>query len=92
MSKKKSKYVLDADEVRKLTSEEVGVELKRLRGELYALRVQSVTGKVEDSSAFSKTKRSIARLMTERNVRHKAQLAKDQPAKAGKAPSKSASR
>ncbi len=64
-----SKKVETAEDVRKLTDEEVGIELSRLRNQLYALRSTSVTGKVEDNSAFRITRRSIARLLTEKNAR-----------------------
>lgn len=67
-----SKKVETAADVRKLTDEEVGIELSRLRNQLYALRSQAVTGKVEDNSAFRVTRRSIARLLTEKNARRHA--------------------
>lgn len=56
-------------EVRALSDEEIGVEIKRLRMELFDLRTQSVTEKIEDTSRFSKVKKDIARLLTERNAR-----------------------
>lgn len=83
MSKKPAKS--DGD-VRKLTDEEVGIELKRVRGELYALRTQQVTGKVDDNSKFGKNRRSIARLLTESNARlHKKAAPKGAKKTAGKA-------
>lgn len=60
---------MDAAEVRSLRNEEITIELGRLREKLYALRVQSVTDKVEDSSQFPKVRRDIARLLTEQNAR-----------------------
>ena len=71
---------MKAQESHKLTDEEIGVEIKRLRNELFTLRTQAVTEKVEDVSRFKKTRRDIARLLTERNAR----IAKASPA-AGKA-------
>lgn len=56
-------------EVRALSAEEIGVELKRLRDRLYQLRTQAVTEKVEDNSQFRKVRRDIARLLTERRNR-----------------------
>ncbi len=56
-------------EVRDLSSEEIGVELARLRDRLYTLRTQSVTEKVEDNSQFKKVRRDIARLLTEQTAR-----------------------
>ena len=56
-------------EVRKLTDEEIGIEVKRLRSQLHTIRSQFVTEKVEDSSTYGKTKRDIARVLTERHAR-----------------------
>jgi len=58
-------------EVRALSDEEIGVELKRLRDKLFQLRTQAVTEKVEDNSQFRKVRRDVARLMTERTNRSK---------------------
>jgi ribosomal protein L29 len=58
-----------AGTVKKMTSDELGIELKGLRERLYTLRSQSVTEKVEDVSQFGITKRNIARLMTEQSAR-----------------------
>ncbi|MCA3006272.1 MAG: 50S ribosomal protein L29 [Planctomycetaceae bacterium] len=63
-------------EVKKLTSEEVGVELKRLREKLFQLRNQAVTEKVEDTSQFRKIRKDIARLLTEQNARARATAGK----------------
>lgn len=57
------------EEVRKLTAEEIRIEIDRLRGKLFTLRCQAVTEKVEDVSQFGKIKRDIARLLTEQNAR-----------------------
>ena len=56
-------------EVRALSDEEIAVEVDRLRKELYSLRSQSVTEKIEDPSRFVKVKKDIARLLTERRSR-----------------------
>ncbi|MEM1331167.1 MAG: 50S ribosomal protein L29 [Planctomycetota bacterium] len=56
-------------EVRKLSDEEITVELRRLRDEVYRLRSQTVTEKIEDTSRFGKMKKDIARLMTEQRAR-----------------------
>ena len=60
---------MDGKEVRGLTDEEIGVELKKLRGQLFSLRTQAVTEKVEDNTQFGKVRKDIARLMTERGRR-----------------------
>ncbi len=58
-----------AGKVKKMTTDEIGIELKTLRDRLYTLRSQSVTEKVEDVSQFGITKRNIARLLTEQSSR-----------------------
>lgn len=60
---------MKASEVRKLTGEEIDVEVSRLQRKLYDLRVQAVTEKIEDPSQFGKVRRDIARLKTERTAR-----------------------
>lgn len=56
-------------EVRSLTAEDLDTKLVDLRQKLYSLRVQSVTQKIEDNSQIGKTRRDIARLLTERRAR-----------------------
>jgi len=63
-------------EVSKLSDEEIRVELDRLRRHLYDLRSQAVTEKLEDPTQLGKTKRDIARLMTESRARELANTAK----------------
>lgn len=60
---------MKASEVHKLNDEEVEVEVKRLRRRLFDLRTQMVTEKIEDTSQFNKTRKDIARLLTERQRR-----------------------
>ena len=60
---------MDGKEVRALSDEEIGEELKRLRAKLNTLGTQAVTEKVEDNTQFGKVRRDIARLMTERTRR-----------------------
>lgn len=60
---------MKAAEVRKLTGEEIDVEVSRLQRKLYDLRVQAVTEKIEDPSQFGKVRKDIARLKTERTAR-----------------------
>jgi ribosomal protein L29 len=81
-----SKKPATKDDVRKMTDEEVGVELSRLRNHLYSLRTQQVTSKVEDTTAFVNTRRSIARLLTERNVRRHKKAGGRPAAKAASTP------
>jgi len=57
---------MKAKEVHKLSDEEIEVEVQRLRRRLFELRTQSITEKIQDVSQFGKTKKDIARLLTER--------------------------
>ena len=60
---------MKAGEVHKMSVEELGSEVAKLRNDLYDLRTQSVTEKVEDTSKFKKLKKDIARLLTEQRSR-----------------------
>ena len=60
---------MKAKEVHKLSDEEIEVELKRLRQRSFELRTQAVTEKIEDTSQFAKTRKDIARLLTEQATR-----------------------
>ena len=51
-------------DMNKLRADEVAPELARLRKELFGLRGKSVTEKVENTSAFKKLRRDIARGLT----------------------------
>lgn len=57
---------MKAKEVRKLSDEEIEVEVKRLRRKLFDLRTQAVTEKIQDTSQFGKIKKDIARVLTEK--------------------------
>ena len=56
-------------EVRKLSDEEISVELGNLRGKLLALKNKSVSEKIEDTTQFGKFRKDIARLLTEQTAR-----------------------
>ncbi len=60
---------MKAEEVQKLTGEEIVVEIDRLQRRLYDLRTQTVTEKIEDPSQFGKVRKDIARLKTEQRAR-----------------------
>lgn len=60
-------------EVRKLSDEQIGGEVKATRERLFKLRTQAVTEKVENTGQFRELKRDLARVLTERRSR---QLAK----------------
>jgi large subunit ribosomal protein L29 len=59
----------DKARIHKLSVEQIDVEVGQLRSRLFELRTQAVTEKIEDPSQFRKTRREIARLMTERSAR-----------------------
>jgi large subunit ribosomal protein L29 len=63
------------NEVRKLDDEEIVIEVRRLRRELFDLRSQAVTEKITDTSRFGKIKKDIARLLTEQSSRASKQAA-----------------
>jgi len=46
-----------------MTDEKLASEVKGLRNQLFSLRSQTVTEKVEDNSQFRKIRRDIARLL-----------------------------
>ena len=60
---------MKAKEVQKFNDEEVSIEIERLRRRIFELRSQKVTDKIEDTSQFKKTRRDIARLLTEQRGR-----------------------
>lgn len=56
-------------EVKRMTGEEIDIEIDRLQRRLHDMRVHRVTDKVEDISQFKKVRRDIARMLTERRAR-----------------------
>ncbi len=62
---------MKAKEVRKLSDEEIDVEVRRLRKRTFELRTQAVTEKIEDTTQFGSTRRDVARLLTEQNARRR---------------------
>jgi len=55
--------------LRDMKTEELHMELDRLRRHLFDLRSQAVTEKLEDASQIGKTRKDIARLFTVLNER-----------------------
>lgn len=60
---------MKAKEVHKLSEEEISIEVNRLRKQLFELRTQAVTEKIENTSQFAKVRKDLARLLTEKNSR-----------------------
>ncbi len=63
-------------EVRKLNTDVLKSNLKEARIELFNLRMKASTEKVEDNSTFGKSRKQVARLLTEVNARRHAEAAK----------------
>lgn len=62
---------MKAKEVHKLSEEEIGLEVTRLRRKLFELRSQAVTEKIQDTSQFAAIRKDIARLLTEASQRRR---------------------
>jgi large subunit ribosomal protein L29 len=58
-------------DIRQLSDEELGTELKRVRRHLFDVRTQAVTEKLEDPSLLTKARKDVARILT---VMHERQL------------------
>ncbi len=56
-------------EVRKLNDDDLKAEATRLRREIFDLRCQSVTEKIADNSRIGKSRKDLARILTEQNSR-----------------------
>jgi large subunit ribosomal protein L29 len=63
---------MDMREIRKLGSDEIEIEVGRLRRRLFDLRTQMVTEKIQDTAQFGEAKKDIARLLTEKRARQTA--------------------
>lgn len=57
------------EEVRKMSNEEIVEELERQRRHLFDLKSQAVTEKLDDPTLMRKSRREIARLLTEQRAR-----------------------
>ncbi|HZW06392.1 MAG TPA: 50S ribosomal protein L29 [Phycisphaerales bacterium] len=66
-----------ASETTSMSKEQLHGTLKTRREELFKLRQQAVTDKVADTSSFKKSRKEIARLLTEINARRHAAASKD---------------
>ena len=60
---------MKAKEVHKLGSDELDIEIKRIRARMFELRSQAVTEKIQDTSQFKKLRKDVARLQTEKTAR-----------------------
>lgn len=60
---------MKASEVRNMKDAEIKVELSKLRSNIHDMNAKLVTATVEDTSQFRKTRKDVARLLTERRAR-----------------------
>ncbi|MEX0776219.1 MAG: 50S ribosomal protein L29 [Phycisphaeraceae bacterium] len=60
---------MKANEVHKLSAEEIDAEVENLRKKLFELRSQAVTEKLENPRQLGQIKKDIARILTERRTR-----------------------
>jgi len=60
---------MKASEVHAFSDEEIGVERERLRRQLYDLRAQAVTEKLENPRQMGEIRKDIARILTEQRRR-----------------------
>jgi large subunit ribosomal protein L29 len=63
---------LKAKQVRELSEDDLVVQLRERRKELFNLRFQHATGQLDDPHKLSITRREIARLLTIQNEREAA--------------------
>ena len=56
--------MVKAHELRDMTDEELGHRLHEACDALFSLRVQAVTGELDDSQVIRRTRRTIARIKT----------------------------
>jgi large subunit ribosomal protein L29 len=60
---------MKASEVRNMKDAEIKVELGKLRTKIHDMNAKLVTATVEDTSQFRKTRKDIARMLTESRAR-----------------------
>ncbi len=66
---------MKANEVHKLSDDEIVVEEKRLRRKFFDLHTQAVTEKIQDTSQFKNIRKDLARVLTEKSMRSNAKSA-----------------
>ena len=62
---------MKASEVHKMTGPELATEVNRLRRQLFDLRNQAVTEKLENPRQIRHVRRDIARVLTEQSMRQR---------------------
>lgn len=64
---------MKANEIRDMKTEEIQANVKTKKQELFGLRFQQATGQLEDTSQIRKTRKTIARMLTELHARELAE-------------------
>lgn len=64
---------MKANEIRDMKTEDIQEQVKTKKEELFGLRFQQATGQLEDTSQIRKTRKTIARMLTELRAREIAQ-------------------
>ena len=54
-------------EINKLSKDELGNKLDKLKRDLFNMRFKKTNGPLEDASKFSQLKKDVARILTKRN-------------------------
>lgn len=67
---------MKANEVHKMSNEELTEEVGRLRKRLYELKSAAVTEKLEDPRQLPKLRRDVARILTEQRARQLQEMSK----------------
>lgn len=71
---------MKANELRELTPDELRDKERDLAQQLFTLRLQKVTGQLENPSKVRQARRDMARVLTVLNEKEKAAAAAGQPA------------
>jgi len=63
---------MNTAELKKMSDEDIAIEVQQLRRRLFDLRCQLVTEKIQNTSQFPSVRKDIARLLTEQSSRNQA--------------------
>ena len=63
---------MNSAELKKMSDEDIVIEVQQLRRRLFDLRCQLVTEKIQNTSQFPNVRKDIARLLTEQSSRNQA--------------------
>jgi len=66
---------MKTSDVRSMSSDEIDAELERVRDQLFHLRAQAVTEKLQNPTLLGKARRDVARLLTAKRQRQASPVA-----------------